>query len=236
MKLSTLLLSGLLMFTIVVLLLANISIKKNYDMVEKDDRYWGYDKVVEQPFKHIHIEGGNITQIVFEQNDKPSVYVLRQWTGHVKAFVRKDTLFIDLPNEKIENAKLRDWAKHTTLVRIFAPELISVDGNNTDFDLVNLHQKAIAIHLSGDSRTEVETTLSEIDTLRVSEKDSSYVYFEMSPECKGNKLIQVQSAYLNLQGTSKLDLGQVQIKSLQLNIADSAVISLTAYSVKNLNR
>ena len=241
MKLSTKLLGGLFVLTIAALLSANISIKKSYDKADKDDFYWGYIKILEQSFKHIKIEGGNITQIAFEQNEKPSVRVLKQWPGYgngaVKAFVRADTLFVKFSNENTtDNAKVKDWIKHTTLVRIFAPELISVEGMDTDFDLFKMHQKNISIRLSGNSETEVETTLSEIDTLRIFESDSSHVSFEPSPDFKGNSGIHVRSADLNLIGTSMLNLGSAQIGYLKLKIADSATIELSGFSVKNINK
>jgi hypothetical protein len=240
MKLSTKLLGGLCMVTIAALLLANISIKTNYDVADKDDFYWGYGKILEQPFKHIKINGGNITQIAFEQNDKPSVRVLKQWPGYergtVKAFVRGDTLFVDFPNENTDNPKVKDWIKHTTLVRIFAPELVSIEGIDTDFDLLKFHQKNISIRLSGNSETEVETNLSEMDTLRIFESGSSNVSFETSPDFKGNSRIHVRSADLQVNGTSKLDLGSAQISYLKLNIADSAKIELSGFSANNINK
>jgi hypothetical protein len=241
MKLSTKLLSGLSVLTIAALVSANMSIKKNYDKADKDDFYWGYGKILEQPFKHIKMEGGNITQIAFEQNEKPSVRVLKQWRGYengmVKAFVRADTLFVNFPNEDTAGtAKLKDWIKHTTLVRIFAPELVSIDGIDTDFDLFKMHQKNISIRLSGNSQMEVENEGSQIDTLRIFEDGSSNVNFEMSPGVTANKLIRIRSADLQLNGTAKLDLGPVQIDSLRLLIADSAVIQLSGYSVNKMTK
>jgi len=240
MKLSNKLLIGLCILVIAASLAANISIKKNYDKADKNDFHWGYAKILEKPFRHIKIEGGNITQIAFEQNDKPSVRILRQWPGYekgwVKAFVRGDTLFVYFPNEKIENAKIRDWTKHTTLLRIFAPELVSLEGIDTDFDLLKLNQKQITIDLSGNSETEVETTLSEIDSISVHESGLSSVTFETSPDYKGGDQIKVRAADINLNGDSRLHLASAQINSIKLNITDSARIELSGYSVKTIKK
>jgi hypothetical protein len=237
MKLSTRLLGGLFILMIVGLLASVISIKENYDNADKDDFYWGYSKILEEPFRHIKIEGGNIAQIAFEQYIKPSVRILKQWPGYekgsVKAFVRADTLFVTFPNEKVDNPKLQDWMKHATLVRIFSPDVVSIEGVDTKLDLFKLHQKSITIHLSGRSEMEVESELSNIDTLRIAEDDSSNVFFEMSPDAAGSKLLRVQSAELDVRGASRLDLGLVQMKSFKLNITDSAVIQLSGLSYKN---
>ncbi|HEY4111409.1 hypothetical protein [Puia sp.] len=241
MKLSTKLLAGLFVLTIAALLSANLSIKTNYDNTDKDDRYWGYGKILEQPFKHIKIEGGNITQMTFEQSERPSVRVLKQWPGYesraVKAFVKADTLFIRFPRENsADNAKVKDWIKHTTLVRIFAPELVSIEGIDTDVDLLKMHQKSISIELSGNSEMEVESELSQMDSLIVIANGSSDLNFEMSPGAGANKLIRVRSADIHLNGTAKLDLGPVQIDSYKLNMADSALIRLSGFSVNKMTR
>lgn len=240
MKLSTKFLGGLGVLTVAALFSANIAIKQNYDNTDKDSFYWGYGKILEQSFRHIRIEGGNTTQIAFEQNEKPSVRVLKQWPGYqngsVKVFVRADTLFIKFPNlAAADNAKVRDWTKHTTLVRIFAPQLASVEGFDTDFDLHKLHQKNISVNLSGHSAMEIETSSMEMDSLRVVESDASNISFETSPDVIAGSIIRIRSADIHLQGTSKLDLGSAQVSSLRINVADSALINLSGFSVNKIN-
>ena len=83
---------------------------------------------------------------------------------------------------------------------------------------------------------EVEIESSQIDTLQIFENGSSNVNFEMSPGVTANKLIRVRSADLQLSGTAKLDLGPVQIDSLRLHIADSAVIQLSGYSMNKMTK
>jgi hypothetical protein len=240
MKLSTKLLAGIAILTVASLVASNRWIKDNYARSDKDDPYWEYRKILELPFRYIRIEGGNIAQIAFEQNERPSVRVLRNWPGYemgwVKAVTRADTLFITFSNNIQAIPKLLEWMKHTTLVRIFAPELVAIEGIDTRFDLLKLHQKSIAIHLSGRSETEVESDISSIDTLRITEKDSSHVYFEMSPDVVGSHLIRVGFANLDIRGASRLDLGPVQMKSYKLDITDSAVVGLSGFSFKNTNK
>ncbi|MEJ7676584.1 MAG: hypothetical protein WKG06_01655 [Segetibacter sp.] len=160
-------------------------LKKEYDKVDKSDLYWTYGKILEQPFKHLKIEGGNVTNIAFEQSKKPSVRVFKNWDGYekgiVKAFVKNDTLFVKFPNTYKDQYE-KEWLKWNTLVRIFSPELLSVDGFDTDFELFKLKQKSIAINLSGKSKLEVESYLYNFDSLHITQRDSSEVVFEMSPD------------------------------------------------------
>ena len=101
MKLS----SAILLVTFVLLVTAmfasNLLLKKEFDKVDKSDLYWTYGSILEQPFKHLVIHGGNITNIAYEPSKKSSVRVFKMWEGFenksVKASVRNDTLFVTFP-------------------------------------------------------------------------------------------------------------------------------------------
>jgi len=187
MKLSTTILLVTLVLLVTAMFASNVILKKEYDKVDKSDLYWTYAKILEQPFKHLKIEGGNVTNIAFEQSKKPSVRVFKNWDGYekgiVKAFVKNDTLFVKFPNTYKDQYE-KERLKWNTLVRIFSPELLSVDGFDTDFVMFKLKQKSLNVKLSGKSKFEVESYLYNFDTLNISQKDSSEVVFEMSPDLK----------------------------------------------------
>ncbi|HEX8279528.1 MAG TPA: hypothetical protein VF540_12575 [Segetibacter sp.] len=187
MKLS----SVVLLVTLVLLLFAmfatNIALKKEYDKIDKSDLYWTYGTILEQPFKHLRIEGGNITHIVFEQSKKSSVRVFKNWQGYenkmVQAFVKNDTLFVKFP--EISDPGEKRYMGFITPVRIFSPELLSVNAYNTSFRLSKLKQKSISITASGRSKVVVESFLHDFDSIHVSQTDSTNVGFAMSPELIG---------------------------------------------------
>lgn len=56
----------MLLLFIAGLFVSNNILKKEYGKADKSDLYWNYSKILEQPFSHINIEGGNITNIAFE--------------------------------------------------------------------------------------------------------------------------------------------------------------------------
>lgn len=276
MKLSTTILLVTFVLLVTAMFASNVLLKKEYDKVDKSDLYWTYGKILEQPFKHVKIEGGNVTHIAFEPSKKPSVRVLKNWDGFdrglVKTFVKNDTLFVKFSNIFRDQGE-KQWMKWNTLVRIFSPELLSVDGSDTDFGLFKLKQKSININLSGKSKLEVESYVYNFDSLHISQRDSSEVVFEMSPDLmnsdlaalekealkstatikaepfnskntmiapapvrKGWETMTVQSVTADLKDLSLLDIGHAQIKSLQLNVADSSAVILSGGTLKAIRK
>src|SRR5438309_1619566 len=80
-------------------------------------------------------EGGNLTNITFEPSKKSSVRVFKMWEGlenkAVKATVKNDTLFLKFP-KNITGPNEKRYMSWNTLVRIFSPELLSVNGHDTN--------------------------------------------------------------------------------------------------------
>ena len=267
MKISTSILFTMLILLIAGMLCSNIIIKKEYDKVDKTDLYWTYRKVLQQPFKYLKITGGNITNIAFEQSNAFSVRVLEDWAryhkGDVISVVKNDTLFIDFSFVP-QNQNEKDWLRYITPVRIFAPQLLFVDGFNTKLEMFKMKQKNYTVNISGRSQFEVESMIPNLDSLNLTQKDSSEVVFEMSPEYKalskfesnekglpvifrsykiastnvGNikskEAMSVHSLTASVQGISLLDVGHAQIDTMQLQIADSSAIILSGGALKKV--
>ncbi|MEO6456468.1 MAG: hypothetical protein ABIN97_20495 [Ginsengibacter sp.] len=263
MKLSSIILLVTFLLLVTAMFASNILLKKEYDKIDKNDNYWTYGKILQQPFKHLKIEGGNVTRIAYEQSKSYSVRVAKDWYGYekglVKTYVKNDTLFLKFPNTYKDHYE-KSWLEWNTLVRIFSPELLSVDGFDTNFQLFKLRQKSININLSGRSRLEVESYNNDLDSLHINQKDSSEVIFEMSPDLKGQvfphpglkdsdtskadqdiksnswETMYIKRVDANVQGVSLLNLGHAQINFLQLNISDTSAIILSGRSLGKLKR
>jgi len=247
MKFTSKVLLVLLVVLIGGLLSSNIILKREYDKIDKSDIYWNYERVLQQPFKYLKITGGNGTKIAFEQSPKYSVRILQEWKryygGEIKAHVTNDTLIINFDFVPA-NLYEKFWMKGITAVRIFSPELLSVEGFNTNFEMFNLKQKSIAVNMSGKSKFEVESMIPGMDSINVVQKDSSSVEFEMSLDYKSTPLftssngiksdeaMNINSVNANLKGYSILDVGHAQIQSLQLTVADSSAIVLSGGALK----
>ena len=249
MKWSTRILIALFIVIIAGLLVSNIVLKNEYNRIDKNDTYWTYGKVLEEHFKYVKIEGGNVTNIAFEQSPNCSVRVLHDWQrvrpNPVDTYVKNDTLYIKftyIPQDEGE----RDWMQRLTLVRVFSTELPYVEGHNTNFSMFRLKQNNISVNMSGRSKFEVESFIPDFDSLQVSQRDSSETVFEMSPEYKpavltnesnveklnNNESFRIQRLSANLQGNSLLDVGRGKIKSLDLTISDTSAIILSGSGLR----
>src|SRR3954454_17174328 len=98
MKLTSKILFTMLLLFITGIVLSNIVLKNEYEKTDKNDLYWTYGKILEQPFSHLVIEGGYVTKIAYESSKTPSVRVYKDWDGFKKGFVKahvtNDTLYL----------------------------------------------------------------------------------------------------------------------------------------------
>ncbi|HVX28538.1 MAG TPA: hypothetical protein VHB70_19470 [Parafilimonas sp.] len=248
MKLTTRILIGIFVLMMGGLLSSNMILKKQYDALDKSDIYWTYNKVLEQPFKYLNITGGNGTNIYYEQSDKPSVRLLQEWVqyhhGEVKAVVQHDTLFLNFdysPSNLFEKFYLENAAP----VRIFSPELLSVTGNNTHFEMQKLKQKSITVHITGRSKFEVESMYPDLDSVNVYQSDTSSVVFEMSPDYRKNpneKQTQGKIEFHDANGSLIEDKKQEQnnfdetmsFRSVQATVQGHSILDIGHAQIQNL--
>jgi hypothetical protein len=225
----------MLLLFIAGIVLSNIALKNEYEKTDKNDLYWTYGKILEQPFSHLVIEGGNLTKIAYEPSKSSSVRVYKQWIGFekgvVKAHVSNDTLYVKFPSTYKDQYE-KDWLAWNTLVRIFSPQLLSVNGVNTNLELYKFNQEKLDVNISGKSGFEVETIDDSLDSLHINGSDSAEIVFEMSPDVKGDGAFHVHAVDVDLKGFSFLDIGHAQIDSLKLNIADSSGVLLSGGTMK----
>jgi hypothetical protein len=237
-KLSTLIITVLFVVVVVSVFATDLVLKNEYEKRDKNDVYWNYNKLLEQPYKHLKINGGNITNIIFEPGKNPSVRVLKRWLNfkehdNLTAYIKNDTLYLNFKN-KYNNINEKDWMQGEVLVRLFAPQLLSVDGVNTNFEMQKMKQRNISINLKGNSKLEVETYSPNFDTLNVTQSDSSQVVFEMSPNLKVSPMMHFKNVTANLTGYTLLDIGRSYVDHIKLNIADSSAVILSGRSLKNV--
>jgi hypothetical protein len=235
MKLTTKILVAFLILLTSGLFASNFALKKIYDRTDKSDVYWTYGKILEQPFHHLKIEGGNISNIAYEQSKTFSVRVLKEWygyeTGAVKAFIKNDTLFVDFP-ASYQHIYEKEYFKWNTFVRIFSPGLLSVTGHNTKFGMFKMKQGSLSVNLSGKSQFELESLVPSFDSLHVVQGDSSEVVFEMDPNVKGSHNFHINFLQAQLHDHSMLDVGFAQVDSLKLSVEDSAAVLLSGGAIR----
>ncbi|MDB5014094.1 MAG: hypothetical protein JWQ25_2296 [Daejeonella sp.] len=188
------------------------------------------------PFKYLRIDGGNVTNIVFEQQKNYSVRVLDYWGGYdkdsVKTYLAGDTLHVQFVKSPTDLYK-KSWMETNVLIRIAAPQLFAIDGYNTNLELEKLDQKELYINLAGKSRIEVESNVHNLDKLSINLRDSSQVIFEMNPNLKQSPTIKVKKVAVKMQGVSLLDMGHMNVDNLQLDVSESSAVILSGYNLKS---
>jgi|SRR5471030_2370443 len=237
-KLSTAILSVMMLLIVTGVFASIVTLKGVYDKRDKGDLYWNYNKILEKPFKYLKIKGGNVTNIIFEQNKNASVRILNYWNpreGMVNAYVKNDTLYLTFKN-KYDNLGEKYWMQREVLVRVFAPQLLSVEGWDTNFELQKMKQASFNISLHGRSRLEVETYQRDMDTLNVAQRDSSQVVFEVSPDLRGSQEMSFKKVTVHQTGYTLLDVGRSYINDLKLNLADSSAVILNGKSLKTVSK
>jgi hypothetical protein len=237
-KLSTGILITMMLVIVTGVFASIVTLKGVYDRRDKGDLYWNYNKILEQPFKYLKIKGGNVTKIIFEQNKNSSVRILNYWNprqGMINAYVKNDTLYLTFKN-KYDNLGEKYWMQREVLVRVFAPQLLSVDGSDTNFEMQKMKQSDFNINLKGKSRFEVETYKRNMDTLNVTQRDSSQVVFEVSPDLKGSQEMSFKKVTANQTGYTLLDIGRSYTDNLKLNLSDSSAVILNGKSLNKVSK
>jgi hypothetical protein len=140
-------------------------------------------------------------------------------------------LYITFPNTYKDQYE-KQFLLWNTLVRIFSPQLLSVNGSNTDLELYKFNQKKLDVNISGKSAFEVETIDVSLDSLRINGSDSANILFEMSPDVMRNGTFHVHAVDVDLKNASFLDIGHAQVDSLKLNVADSSAVVLSGGTMK----
>ncbi len=242
MKWSTRILVAILVILFGGLIASIINFKMVYDQIDKSDMYWNYDKVLDQHFTHLKIEGGNVTNIVFEQRPNCSVRVLSDWQRFheklINTWIKNDTLFVKFIYSAKNMGEI-NWMKYTNFVRIFCPHLVSVDGFNTKLLLSKVQEKSLRVTMAGKSTFEAESMITHLDSLTLSLQDSSQMEFEMSPEYRVEPKRTAEQDGRRIEGIGGIKvqinpLLTAPIKSQEAMYIGSVNASLTGYTLLDI--
>jgi len=234
MKWSNIILSTSLVAVLAGIFGSNVLMKKEYNRLDKSDKYWNYTKLTDKPFRHIRITGGNVSNIVYEQTSHNAVKVLRAWHGSedgtVKAEVTKDTLQITFLNQ-YKDLYEKYWLKDAVTVRITGPVVESISGSDTKVSMNKFNQPSLKVNLTGNSKLIVSSYRNNFDKIDVSQADSSVTTFTMSNETFTPDIISIREANVTGRGVSLLNLRSSSVQQLNLDMSDSASVALSGYTL-----
>jgi hypothetical protein len=237
MKKTTWMLAILGVFLFLSVIASNLILRHQFSSIDKSDPFWNYAKLATGSFHHIMLSGSNETRAVFSPGRTGSVGVLNFWEPEMRkrvhASITRDTLFIHM-DDRSDPPNLREWMKYRVLIAISAPEIYTVHALNANLDMSKMRQRDIAIDLSGKSRMEFESYITDFDSLSIIQKDSSELKFEMADELGNAHILHARSIRSNVNGYSFLNIGHFQIQSFHPVIGDSSAIAVSGGTLKNL--
>lgn len=254
MKLTQKIIIGLLLLLSGGLVFSATLFKKQYNKNDKGELYFIYGTIEDRAFSHLVINGGNISNVVYEPAAKPSVRVVKRWNGYkdkrITTIVRNDTLYLNFPAE-YKDIYEKMQLKHTDMVRIFSPELKSVSGTNTNLKLLKLKQKDLTVDISGNSTFEVESLIYDLNNVSIKAADTTEIVFEISPtlkksgstalklnegeaapDVKGWDAFHIKTLKTVIKGMSFVDVGHASIDTINADVSDSSAIILSGATMK----
>jgi hypothetical protein len=240
-KWSTKLLVGVFALVVSSIFASNLILKNEYDMNKNKpkDRFAGYQKMVNQPFKHIVVDSSNfIGEIYIESSNQPSVYVSKFLDIHTllaqNIFVRNDTLFVKL-NEtffsQLSVVEKRQIKQMNPFLHVLSPDIQSISVSNSDIKVDTLHQKRLNINLSNNAHFEMNNCISDLDFCKVSIQNfSNFVITERIVD----KKINIKSAEIDMRDSSALYLKFANIDTFKFNATQGNTVELSSETLMNL--
>ena len=259
MKLTSKILSGLVLLFCGSIIFSAFKFRQEYDKNIKGGMYFLYGPIQEQPYSHLVVRGGNLSTIIYEPAEKSSVRVFKKWTGYndsrIKTIIRHDTLYLDFPNQ-YKDIYEKDQLKNTAMVRLFSPALKSVTGSNTNLRFSKFKQKELIADISGNSAFVVESLINDFASISVKASDTTDIIFEVSPTLrksrtaslgsdpkeipsvvKGWDAFHIKRFHAEASGQSFINIGRAQVDSIDFKLSDTAAIFLTGGTIrKNLRK
>jgi hypothetical protein len=231
-KWSTRLLVAVFSLIICSIFASNMTLKNEYDKNRNsfNDPLKGFNKIGNQSFKHIKIENTQVTNpIIFDTSSQSSVFVMpnsqtKEWAENI--FVQNDTLFIK------SDEHLPEYRTFQSIpIRIFAPQIETINISKGQLIIHSLNQKSITINLSNHANFELDNAINDLDSFKISINNSSNfnINYHKSP-----KNLTIQTCEASLNDDSQLHLGNAHIKHFKLIGTNDNHIELSSETMKSL--
>jgi hypothetical protein len=234
-KWSTKLLVGVFALVVSSIFASNLMLKNEYDLNKNKpkDRFAGYQKMVNQPFKHIVVDSGRIVRdIYFENSNQSAVYIaenedMNKWAQNI--FVKNDTLFVTFKPD--DTNKMNSFPSAVTpFLHILAPNIESINLNYTELFIRDFQQNSLNINLLDKSSCTMGRA-NPVDFCKVTMSDYSTFKVDLPIDLQ---IINIKSVEVSMQKNSSLQLKQAQIEEIKLNTKGDNTVELSSTTLMNL--
>ncbi|MEN9458736.1 MAG: hypothetical protein RL135_1326 [Bacteroidota bacterium] len=235
MKPSNYILLALIAIVSLSLIASNYLMKAEYNKLDKNDPYYNYKTVLNQPFHHLQINGGNFAYTNFEPSEKYGVRHVKYHQLELEKVIYKiinDTLFMSFPDSVFKKENNRFYASFDyPVIIISAPDLKSINGINCLLGFNKMNQTEYQIQLNGNSNATIKTQKALINTMEISLADSSNLNIQNSDSLK--ERISIDHVLAHIKNASVANFGNSKINHLNAQLDSLAAIQLSGF---NLNR
>ena len=192
----------------------------------------GFNKALNQSFKHIKVDKCFYTQIMFDTSKQFAVYIEEKsnredkWAKNI--YIQNDTLFIKSIDKDVDVFSNSVTDKP---ILIFAPQIETITLSESGLSIHSLSQKSITINLINKSTLYLNNAIENIDSCKVSMSEHSVfgINYHSSP-----KNINIKTFEADLSGDCQLQLANAHIKNFKLNAKDNNQIQLSSETLNHL--
>jgi hypothetical protein len=211
---------------------SNVQLKHHYDLSKNapKDRFKGFKKVFDAPFKHIKIENCVYKTIHFDTiSQQQGVYIMDNDEVFYKCAkdisVKNDTLFL-------KNMDAYDYDFGRFPLHIFASQIESITLIKGNLFLSTLNQKALTINLFDLSHFILSNKMTDLFFCKITMSGKSEINARYSRDNK--KDINIQTVEAELQDSCTLRLGVVNIDNFKLKATEGNKIELSSKTLNSM--
>jgi hypothetical protein len=232
-KLSTQLLIGVALLVVISSFISGSILRKQYDKIDKSNKYWYYKKMADQPFKHIKILQNAFNQSLYSYPAPSGILRFEKGIDYsvlsdkinygsrrnmeegdtLSCKVLNDTLFICAPLYTSYQNSSKEIGYNLVLT---APHLESITCLNMGTEIMGLNQDSLHFDLSGQSNVEFMNDYAHMNLIKANIKDRAVL--KLSPLLKLKKLNVV------LKDRAKLKMPIVPAEKFSIDAGDSTAI------------
>jgi hypothetical protein len=240
-KWSTKLLVGVLALVVSSIFASNMMLKNEYDLMKNKpkDRFAGYQKIVNQPFKYVVSDSGSLAgDILFESSNESSVYMTQFLDAptHLSQniFVKNDTLFVKL-NEanfsQYSDIEKKQLNRKNPFLHVLTSDIQSISVSNSVVVMDSKNPNGLTINLSNHAHFTIKNKISNLDFCKISLRNFSTFMIE---ENISNKKINIKTIEADMRDSSNLYLKHANIDSFKFNATQGNTVELSSATLMNL--
>jgi hypothetical protein len=240
-KWSTKLLVGVFALVVSSIFASNILLKNEYDLMKNKpkDRFAGYQKMVNQPFKYIVVDSVSLAgDLLFEFSNESSVYMTQildmpaQLTQNI--FISNDTLFVKL-NEgnfsQYSDVEKKQLNRKNPFLHVLSPDVQSISVSNSVVVMDTKNTNGLTINLSNHAHFTMKNKITNLDFCKISLRNFSTFMIE---ENISDKKINIKTVEADMRDSSNLYLKHANIDNFKFNATQGNTVELSSGTLMNL--